>query len=423
MIESKESARDKLKRWLISILVLAIIAIISYLGFLYYQDYQNKRIISKQNALDSLNIEFKRNENNIVIRKIEYGKDDIDLKDYVLKHTGDLEINPSKIDSSKLGRLDVIYTLKTTDEYNQEVKKEFKKDFVVYDSNKPIIEILNESISINENEEYDLKNNVKVYDLIDGDLKYSEALDKGTYIFEGDYDLSKANEYEIIVKAKDINNNESNDSFKLIVNKVIDEKKEDNQIIIPPAIETNNEENNNETNNEVIVNNQEENKPTQEEKPVENKLAEEKPTTEKPKEEKPVEEKPSENNNEVVEEKKEESGFQYQIVNCGESWDGPKLTRSAGVVNGPSGKETYYNLDMDVIVRIMRNQGYSEEEYPYWVRDDGCKMLGNYIMIAADFNTRPRGTIVQTSLGCGIVCDTGGFASENPTQVDIAVDW
>ena len=99
------------------------------------------------------------------------------------------------------------------------------------------------------------------------------------------------------------------------------------------------------------------------------------------------------------------------------------LTKSAGVYNGPSGKETYYNLNMSGVVSIMRSMGYSEEEYPYWVREDGCKMLGDYIMVAANFSIRPRGTIVETSLGQGIVCDTGGFASYNTTQLDIATNW
>ena len=99
------------------------------------------------------------------------------------------------------------------------------------------------------------------------------------------------------------------------------------------------------------------------------------------------------------------------------------LTKSAGVYNGPSGKETYYNLNMSGVVSIMRSMGYSEEDYPYWVREDGCKMLGDYIMLAANFSIRPRGTIVETSLGQGIVCDTGGFASYNTTQLDIATNW
>lgn len=101
-------------------------------------------------------------------------------------------------------------------------------------------------------------------------------------------------------------------------------------------------------------------------------------------------------------------------------WKGPYLSKGRGVVYGPSGKETYYNLNMSGVVNIMRNMGYTDE---YWVREDGCKMLGDYIMVAANLNLRPRGTIVETSLGKGIVCDTGGFAKKNPYQLDLAVTW
>lgn len=99
------------------------------------------------------------------------------------------------------------------------------------------------------------------------------------------------------------------------------------------------------------------------------------------------------------------------------------LTPSKGVNYYGNHKETYYNLDMSGVVSIMRDLGYSEEEYPYWVREDGCKMLGDYIMIAASLNNYPRGTIVKTSLGNGIVCDTGSFADSDPYQIDIAVTW
>ena len=102
----------------------------------------------------------------------------------------------------------------------------------------------------------------------------------------------------------------------------------------------------------------------------------------------------------------------------------PHLTKSGGVFSGPSGKETYYNLPMGNVITTMRNMGYSVEEYPYYVREDGAKMLGEYVMIACDFDIRPRGTIVETSLGYGLVCDTGGFASGKvTTMIDIATDW
>ena len=102
------------------------------------------------------------------------------------------------------------------------------------------------------------------------------------------------------------------------------------------------------------------------------------------------------------------------------TWNGSRLTAGSGVNYGPSGKETYYNLDMTGVIYMMRCLGNTDE---YWVRSDGCKMLGNYIMIAANLSIHPRGSLVQTSLGTGIVCDTGSFAEEDPNQIDIAVTW
>lgn len=101
-------------------------------------------------------------------------------------------------------------------------------------------------------------------------------------------------------------------------------------------------------------------------------------------------------------------------------WSGPVLSKSAGAVYGPNGKETYYNLDMSGVIATMRRMGYNGE---YWVRNDGCKMLGDYIMCAANLGVHPRGSLVECSLGTCIVCDTGGFAAHNPNQLDIATTW
>lgn len=105
------------------------------------------------------------------------------------------------------------------------------------------------------------------------------------------------------------------------------------------------------------------------------------------------------------------------------TYNGSALSPSKGSIIGPSGKETYYNLNMSYCVAMMRALGFSEAEYPYWIRGDGAKMLGSYVMVAADFGLRPKGTIVATSLGTGIVVDTGGFAESNPTQLDICTNW
>ena len=96
------------------------------------------------------------------------------------------------------------------------------------------------------------------------------------------------------------------------------------------------------------------------------------------------------------------------------------LNAAAGRVLGPTNEETWYNLPMDKVVDTMRRKGFSEEEYPYYIRDDGVKMLGDYVMVAADLSIHPRGVIVETSLGQGLVCDTGDFTED---IYDVATDW
>ena len=108
-----------------------------------------------------------------------------------------------------------------------------------------------------------------------------------------------------------------------------------------------------------------------------------------------------------------------------EEWQGEKLAPGIGTVYGPTGKETYYNQDMSTLISWARDAGLDEEMYPYWVRDDGCKMLGKYIMVAANLEHFPRYSLVETSLGTGIVVDTGDFIywPEGWNWIDIATNW
>lgn len=133
---------------------------------------------------------------------------------------------------------------------------------------------------------------------------------------------------------------------------------------------------------------------------------------------------------EIVEEVVEES--------AASGWDGPVLTASKGVNYGPTGKETYYNMDMSGIVRAVQRGGwlYNDcinkniidnilDSSGYWVREDGCKMFGPYIIVAANLDHFHRGSIVECSLGTAIVLDTGSFASwdEGWSWLDIATTW
>ena len=105
-------------------------------------------------------------------------------------------------------------------------------------------------------------------------------------------------------------------------------------------------------------------------------------------------------------------------------WTGKKLNKHDGTVQGPSGKETYYNLNMAKCIYYMQQLGYYGK---YWIRSDGAKMYttneGSFVMCAACLKLHPKGSLVETTLGTAIVVDTGEFASYNQNQIDICTNW
>lgn len=103
------------------------------------------------------------------------------------------------------------------------------------------------------------------------------------------------------------------------------------------------------------------------------------------------------------------------------NWDGKVLNNSNGKVEGPSGIETYYNLPMSGCVKLMNNLGYYGT---VWTRSDGAKMWDEYVMVAADLSIHPKGSLVETTLGTGIVVDTGDFVHNGSgVSLDIATAW
>lgn len=96
------------------------------------------------------------------------------------------------------------------------------------------------------------------------------------------------------------------------------------------------------------------------------------------------------------------------------------LTPTSGINNFNGHTESYYNLPMDGVIQQARNFGIEGE---YWVRDDGVKMYGDYVICACNRDIYPLGSLVETSFGTGISLDTGSFVAWNPTNVDIGVSW
>ena len=97
------------------------------------------------------------------------------------------------------------------------------------------------------------------------------------------------------------------------------------------------------------------------------------------------------------------------------------LNAKKGVNYFEGRKETYYNLPMERVVKNAKNKGIYGE---YWEREDGAKMLGGFVIVAADQKQHPYGSTVLTSLGYGIVLDSGEFTKTyKGDQIDIATTW
>ena len=94
------------------------------------------------------------------------------------------------------------------------------------------------------------------------------------------------------------------------------------------------------------------------------------------------------------------------------------LTAALGRIQFQGHDETWYDLDMSRIIR--QTDAAVGMTNMYNVRSDGAKCYGPFVIVAADLNVHPRYSLVETSLGTGVVLDTGEFTGET---IDIATNW
>lgn len=102
----------------------------------------------------------------------------------------------------------------------------------------------------------------------------------------------------------------------------------------------------------------------------------------------------------------------YASQNTYTQSNGSGLTKQGGVNWHNGNKETYYNLDMSGVISNAQAMGIQGD---YWVREDGVKMYGDKVIVAAQMD---KGTVIDTSLGTGIVLDYCPAGT-----IDIAVTW
>ena len=107
----------------------------------------------------------------------------------------------------------------------------------------------------------------------------------------------------------------------------------------------------------------------------------------------------------------------------------PVLNRTNGTVQGPSGKETYYNMatipQMIEWTAPMCGPKYGLSASDAHIRSDGVWMLGDYVICAlplsGDYSVyEHRCELFETSLGTCIALDSGGMTGH---WLDIAVNW
>ena len=104
---------------------------------------------------------------------------------------------------------------KKEERYKTDVKRNFEIIVDVEDTNEPIIDIQEDTVYIYKGNNYDPKDNIiRVYDIVDGDIK--------DYDIETSLNTDESGEYEVIIKAKDKNDLTSQKTYKIIVrNKIV----------------------------------------------------------------------------------------------------------------------------------------------------------------------------------------------------------
>lgn len=94
------------------------------------------------------------------------------------------------------------------------------------------------------------------------------------------------------------------------------------------------------------------------------------------------------------------------------------LTARLGTINFQGHKETYYNLPMKRI-EARANEYYGLENV-FAIREDGVKTYNGFVIVAANWEVHPFGSVIETSRGVGLVLD---HTTTDKETIDIATNW
>lgn len=188
-----------------AIIIIIVLILGVFGGYTFYQKYQQDQLY------DSITIEFQTEQT------IEYGTE-VDAKTFVKNVSGTLKV--PTVDTKTLGKQTLQYEV-----IKEDITRTFDYEINVVDTQKPTITFTKESITLQTNDSFDIQQYIKsVKDPVDGELTYIETskikeTDSSYYTYESDVNTKKAGTYQVTVTAKDKNNNESQKTLKVIVEK------------------------------------------------------------------------------------------------------------------------------------------------------------------------------------------------------------
>lgn len=180
------------------LLVLSFVMIISCCAYRNYTTFQSIKVVVKKTA------------------SVEYGTANYDIKKLIKEVDGEIVSVKQDLDTSVLGPQEVILEVK-----KDNMVKDVPVVISVVDTVSPIISLKNESVSITEGDDYDLKENIaSVNDAIDGDLEFLENAPADSlkyYALSSDGDISSVGTHQITITAVDGSGNKATLTYQLEV--------------------------------------------------------------------------------------------------------------------------------------------------------------------------------------------------------------
>lgn len=192
----------KKKKYLLMTVIIMLIIIAGIGSYVIWNKQKKDKIAS------DMKIVFQKD-----LQTIEYGAK-TDSKTFVKSAVGKITSFP-EINTSIIGKQTITYKL-----VFKGIEKDIPYEVEVKDTKYPIIELKKDAVTLSYGKEFHAEDNInKIYDPVDGKLKFSKIEKKGFYWTEGKVNTKKAGTYSISVIAEDNHGNKVKKSYNVIIAK------------------------------------------------------------------------------------------------------------------------------------------------------------------------------------------------------------